>query len=437
MSRPLLCLTAIVKDEAHCIVKTLESVKPYIDCWAIVDTGSTDGTQDVVRQAMAGVPGTLSEAPFVDFSTARNQAIDLAMFNEEKPVFMLSLSADEVLTGGADLRAYLETRREGPGEAQPTEMTWGAYSVTMVAGNQRWAYPRVLRTDAGWRYIGEVHEVPFGPKDETHGPIVPNVYVEHTATDPARRMRRVKDFDIPILTKVVEDESRSLRDRAQAIWFLGQSYESLSEAAERTTGSAWITHKLAAMSYYWRRVEVGSAMGAEEDDLKTHYALFRYLNIADKVGFYTDEEILVRLDALSEMEPRIPEVFYLMSVHAAKVDVRQGLYFAEQAARAAKEALGGEVYHMPVDSRVEWLALAVGAACAKSLERLSYACELAERGIAAGGPREKFEEYLGLKDPPVPVSAEAKEFVGNEPVQAKEFVVSTDTSTLPEVKAGA
>ena len=39
-------LSMIVKNESHVILRVLTSISPIIDYWAIVDTGSTDGTQD-------------------------------------------------------------------------------------------------------------------------------------------------------------------------------------------------------------------------------------------------------------------------------------------------------------------------------------------------------------------------------------------------------
>ena len=45
-----LCLNMIVKNEAHVIARCLASVRPIIDYWVIVDTGSTDGTQDAIHR---------------------------------------------------------------------------------------------------------------------------------------------------------------------------------------------------------------------------------------------------------------------------------------------------------------------------------------------------------------------------------------------------
>lgn len=57
--RPLLALVMIVKDEAHTISSTLKAVKPFIDRFYILDTGSTDGTQKVISEVLSPVPGNI------------------------------------------------------------------------------------------------------------------------------------------------------------------------------------------------------------------------------------------------------------------------------------------------------------------------------------------------------------------------------------------
>ena len=42
----------IVRDEAHVVRETLDSVAPHIDHWVVVDTGSTDETIETVRDHM-------------------------------------------------------------------------------------------------------------------------------------------------------------------------------------------------------------------------------------------------------------------------------------------------------------------------------------------------------------------------------------------------
>jgi len=44
-----LCLWTHVQDEAHIIEKMLQSAVDYIDYWVIVDNGSIDGTQKIIK----------------------------------------------------------------------------------------------------------------------------------------------------------------------------------------------------------------------------------------------------------------------------------------------------------------------------------------------------------------------------------------------------
>jgi glycosyltransferase involved in cell wall biosynthesis len=58
----------IVRDESAVIERLLASVHGTIDTWVICDTGSTDGTQAIIRQTLADIPGTLHETVWRDGS---------------------------------------------------------------------------------------------------------------------------------------------------------------------------------------------------------------------------------------------------------------------------------------------------------------------------------------------------------------------------------
>ena len=80
IAQPTLCLNMIVRNEAHIVHEVLDAVGPYISSWVIVDTGSEDGTQDVIRGHMAslGIPGELYERPWRNFGHNRSEALKLA-----------------------------------------------------------------------------------------------------------------------------------------------------------------------------------------------------------------------------------------------------------------------------------------------------------------------------------------------------------------------
>src|SRR5579885_2975943 len=91
---PTICLNMIVKDESQVIKRCLNSIKSLIHYWVIVDTGSTDGTQEIVREFLSDIPGELHERPWVNFGYNRNEALNLA---RGKGDYFLFIDADDRL----------------------------------------------------------------------------------------------------------------------------------------------------------------------------------------------------------------------------------------------------------------------------------------------------------------------------------------------------
>ena len=71
----LLQLVMIVKNGSNPLKKTLLAIKDYIDHWTILDTGSTDGSQDFIREILRDIPGNLYEEPFVDFEDSLSKGL--------------------------------------------------------------------------------------------------------------------------------------------------------------------------------------------------------------------------------------------------------------------------------------------------------------------------------------------------------------------------
>ena len=136
-----LCLNMIVKDEAHVIRRCLDSVRPFISHWVVVDTGSTDGTQDIVRTHFRDVPGTLHERPWRDFGSNRSEAIALA---RGKADYILVMDADHVLGAPPGYRfAGLDAD--------------GYYVAHRYAGTE-YGIATLLADRIAWRYEGVLHE---------------------------------------------------------------------------------------------------------------------------------------------------------------------------------------------------------------------------------------------------------------------------------------
>ena len=140
-----ICLNMIVKNEMANLERCLSSIAPYIGYWVIGDTGSSDGTQDWIRDFFAGrgIPGELYSFPFENFEQARNEALRRA--NESPGQF------DYILFADADMELQVED------QAFASRLTSEAYQVLQNSGVSYWN-TRILRRGAVASYKGVTHE---------------------------------------------------------------------------------------------------------------------------------------------------------------------------------------------------------------------------------------------------------------------------------------
>jgi glycosyltransferase involved in cell wall biosynthesis len=146
-----ICLNMIVRNETRVIERCLNSVKKFIDHWVIVDTGSTDGTQDLIRQCLRNMPGELIERPWVDFAHNRSEALEFA---RGKSDYVFVIDADELLV--AD-----------DGFTLP-QLTHDAYYLKISSSPITFWRAQLIRNVPGWRYESVVHEYLAGPLTATY-----------------------------------------------------------------------------------------------------------------------------------------------------------------------------------------------------------------------------------------------------------------------------
>ena len=145
----------IVRDEAHVIARCIDSVRPLIDAWCIVDTGSTDGTQELVSSLLDDLPGELHEIPWQDFAFNRSRALELA-----RPLgdYSLMIDADVVCVfdagvSPADIRSALRH---------------DVYDVRFSEGLE-YIRPQLSSTSLDFTYRGVLHEFLAIPDGAVHG----------------------------------------------------------------------------------------------------------------------------------------------------------------------------------------------------------------------------------------------------------------------------
>ncbi len=223
MSRSL-CLNMIVKNESAVIRRCLDSVRPFITSWVIVDTGSSDGTQQIVREHLKDLPGELFERPWRDFGSNRTEAIQLA---GRRGDYLLFIDADEVL-------------RPEPRFKLP-DLDADAYQLRTVLGGFSYYRTQIVSTTLPWRWVGVLHEHlecdrPFR-QERLEG------LVDHPSPDGARSADPEKYAkDAKVLEAALADDPTNTR----YVFYLAQSHRDAGhyEAAaagydQRATMGGW------------------------------------------------------------------------------------------------------------------------------------------------------------------------------------------------------
>lgn len=279
----------IVKNEAHVIERCLHSVKPYVDAWAISDTGSSDGTQEIIRKFMSDVPGELIERPWRDFSTNRNEALELARrFGD----YALIIDADDVF------------------EADP-EFAWPdldaiGYTFEIVdGGNTRYRRVALPRLDGSWTWRGVLHEV-LCTTEPVSANALPGLRILRTFNDGARSQQSQTEKylrDAEVLRRALAEEPANARYAfylAQSLRDAGQLQESIAAYEKRATMGGWVEE------VYFSKFQIGvlkERTGAAYPDVVVAYldaydfrsargeapcALARYLRLQNRYAAARD-----------------------------------------------------------------------------------------------------------------------------------------------------
>lgn len=144
---PTIALVMIARNESRCIRRALLSARPWVDEMVVLDTGSTDDTVAIAREAGARVHHfTWCD----DFSAARNAALA-----HTRSDWRLVLDADEWLANGGQTLAKLsQSSPDFVGSIEVlSQFDQGAGQATASS----WL-PRLL--PRGVSYTGRIHEQP-------------------------------------------------------------------------------------------------------------------------------------------------------------------------------------------------------------------------------------------------------------------------------------
>lgn len=218
----------IARDAQATLPRCLETVRPVIDHWTIVDTGSLDDTPQVALEALDGVPGQLHHRPWVNFAHNRTEALELASGTAD---YLLMVDADHTVT----------VHGERP------DLQADAYMIPVRSGNLTWRLPLLTRAKHPFRYKGAAHAFLSSDVPTSRQPL------DWLTVDGGAGATRDKlERDLGLLTRAFADDPTDTR----TVFYLARTHDDLDNVDQ---------------AIQWYRVR--AAMGGWHEEV--HYSRYR------------------------------------------------------------------------------------------------------------------------------------------------------------------
>jgi len=272
-----ICLNMIVKDESQVIKRCLDSVKPYIDYWVIVDTGSKDGTQKIIKNHMKGIPGKLYERPWKNWGETRTEALNLAQGNGD---YILFMDADDILEF-----------EDIPGFGS---LTHDLYN--MWRGSKSFSYekPQLVKNGLPWKWVGVTHEYLDCEAHYTSGTLTNVRYATldggATWKDPKKKFLK----NVELLEAGLKKEP----DNSRYAFYLAESYRDAGEKAK-------------SLEWYQNRIKMG---GWDEE---TFWSMLQSAHRLKELGLPSNIVAEAYLNAHRFRPHRAEPIYYLAELYIA------------------------------------------------------------------------------------------------------------------------
>jgi glycosyltransferase involved in cell wall biosynthesis len=277
------CLNMIVKNETAVIKRCLESVKPLIDYWVIVDTGSTDGTQDMIREFMNDIPGQLYERPWINFGHNRNEALRFAKHAAD---YILFIDADEQFEYAADF-------------TMPS-LDADAYYFNCIYGGTTYHRLLMASNKLDWEWKGVLHE--YLDCSQAKDSVVFAGVSNRINSDGARSKDPQKYYKD---AQVLEEALKTDPTNARHVFYLAQSYRDAGE-------------KMLALENYKKRAKMRGF------DQEVFISLYMVGLLEEALGM--DEEVVKRsyYKAFESRPSRAEPLYHLANLYRRKGDYVAG-----------------------------------------------------------------------------------------------------------------
>lgn len=269
----------IVKNEAATLPTLLESVKNVITEWVIIDTGSSDGTQKLIPELLAGIPGKIIERPWVNFGHNRSELVAQI---PESCDFALLMDADQILKLDSPKALFEEI------QSKPNV---DAFLVNVTEAEIIYRMPYLVRRGAKFRYVGATHEYLDADRELVREPLM-SASIFHVGNGGSKADKFERDV------RLLEADIANGATTSRNSFYLAQSYEALGEAEK-----AIHHYETAASNSLW--------------DEERYLARLRSGRLLNKVG-KTDAALIEFLAANENCPDRDEAMFEIVKIFETK-----------------------------------------------------------------------------------------------------------------------
>ena len=279
----LINLCVMVKNAGPQFEEMLIKNLPIIDKWTILDTGSTDGTIDIINKILVGKkPGKLYQEEFINFCDSRNRLLELAG-NSCKFIIML----DDTYIVEGNLRNFLSEVRG--------DQYSNSFTILLNSNDTQYGSNRIIKSDSGLKYIYKIHEV-ISDKNNINIFIPEKVAVvnDRRFDYMEKRTMERKKLDLELLYQELKDDPMNPR----TYYYLAQTYNLLEDYEK-------------AYNFFLKRVEfINSGFIQERID-----SIFEAARIANFKLNKPWDECLKLYENCFKMDESRPESLYFIGIH--------------------------------------------------------------------------------------------------------------------------
>ncbi|MGC4025478.1 MAG: glycosyltransferase family 2 protein [Mesorhizobium sp.] len=227
-------LNMIVKNEAKIILNCLASIRSLVDYVLIVDTGSTDGTQNLIRNFLqqSGLAGEVIEEPWRNFADNRTSALK-ALRQVSSVDYTLLMDADDILVSEPGFNP----------ESFKSSLSADIYDLKIVHGNIYFFRPVLFRNALNFSFKAVLHEYLDAPPEVQSRQTATGIHIQTSAGGARSANPNKYQDDAKLLEKALETETDPFLI-SRYTFYLAQSY--------RDCGA----HEL-ALKNYLQRAQMG------------------------------------------------------------------------------------------------------------------------------------------------------------------------------------